>query len=140
MCNLLGLAEALGAKNYRDGALRLIDQVHGDLGRHRPDDSRRGWISGLPEAQGEQHPTAGGLRIGKPLNERGLDEPLDRERKWDRDGQYLHYLTKWMHALHCAGRHTGEPRYARWACELQPSRMTGLWCARPSAACERSGR
>ena len=26
-------------------------------------------------------------------------EPSDDELEWDRDGQYFHYLTKWMHAL-----------------------------------------
>ncbi|MEM2352169.1 MAG: hypothetical protein QXT26_07155, partial [Thermoproteota archaeon] len=40
------------------------------LGRHREDDSRRGWISGLSEEEGWRHPTLGGLRIGKPLPER----------------------------------------------------------------------
>jgi hypothetical protein len=41
----------------------------------------------------------GGLRIGKPLKERGANEPIDESLEWDRDGQYFHYLTKWMHAL-----------------------------------------
>jgi hypothetical protein len=36
-------------------ALRLVDQVHHQLGRHRPDDVRRGWISGTSEADGEAH-------------------------------------------------------------------------------------
>ncbi len=43
----------------------------------RPDDSRRGWISGLGEAEGERHPTLGGLRIGKELPERRAGEPFD---------------------------------------------------------------
>ena len=55
--------------------------MHHVLGRHRDDDPRRGWISGLSEAEGEAHPTAGGLRIGKPLPERAPGEPfLDAAR------------------------------------------------------------
>ncbi|MDD1655403.1 MAG: hypothetical protein LUO91_06845, partial [Methanomicrobiales archaeon] len=59
-----------GDARYRDLALRLVDQVHRTLGRHRPDDPRQGWISGLSEEEGCLHPTAGGLRIGKALPER----------------------------------------------------------------------
>jgi len=44
--------------------------------RHREDDPRTGWISGLGEQEGRIHPTIGGLRIGKKLNERGLRSPL----------------------------------------------------------------
>ncbi len=118
VCNLLGLAQHTGDAGYRDLALRLVDQVHDTLGRHRDDDPRAGWISGLSEEEGRLHPTRGGLRIGKPLNERNPDEPLDQTREWDRDGQYFHYLTRWMHALHRVARHTGLLQYHRWACEL----------------------
>jgi hypothetical protein len=69
------------------------------LGKHRADDRRSGWISGLSEAEGRAHPLAGGLRIGKPLPERPAEMPFDERAEWDRDGQYYHYLTKWMHAL-----------------------------------------
>jgi hypothetical protein len=96
----------------------LIDQVHHVLGRHRGDDCRVGWLSGLDAAQGEAHPTAGGLRIGKLLAERRAGEPIDERREWDRDGQYFHYLTKWMHALDQAARATGQPVFNRWAREL----------------------
>ena len=92
--------------------------MHHVLGRHRADDPRDGWITGLNDREGERHPTKGGLRIGKALNERGPDDPFDERLEWDRDGQYFHYLTKWMHALACAGRVTGEPHYVRWAREL----------------------
>ncbi len=118
VCNYLGLFETTGDATYRELALRLIDQVHHTLGRHRGDEARTGWISGLSLSEGEQHPTAGGLRIGKSLPERGTDEPYDEQREWDRDGQYYHYLTQWMHALDRAGRVTGNPDYIRWACEL----------------------
>src|SRR6056297_2913063 len=55
VCTLLGLGESdlepevEGAESYRALALRLVDQVHHVLGRHRADDSRAGWISGLAE-------------------------------------------------------------------------------------------
>ena len=99
-------------------ALRLVDQVHNILGRHRKDDSRTGWISGLDEEEGRLHPTKAGLRIGKELNERHRNDPIDERLEWDRDGQYFHYLTKWMHALHQVSRATGKGTYNRWAIEL----------------------
>ncbi len=118
VCTYLGLFLSTGDAGYRELALRLVDQVHHTLGRHRDDDRRTGWISGLPAREGEAHPTAGGLRIGKSLPERGPGERYDEQREWDQDGQYYHYLTKWMHALTRAGRVTGDPVYGRWAVEL----------------------
>lgn len=121
VCNYLGLARATGEARYSGLALRLIDQVHHTLGRYRPDDARRGWISGLEEAEGEAHPTLGGLRIGKALPERRPDEPYDEALEWERDGQYFHYLAKWMHALDQAARATGRPQLNLWARELARS-------------------
>ena len=118
VCTLLGLARDTGDPRHREQALRLIDQVHHVLGRHRPDDRRRGWLSGLSEADGEAHPTGGGLRIGKPLPERRPDQPFDERLEWERDGQYFHYLTKWMHALDQAARAAALPLLGRWAREL----------------------
>ena len=118
VCNFLELKTRTGDDKYLDLALRLVDQVHRVLGRHRDDDSRSGWISGLAEEEGAAHPTAGGLRIGKTLPERRPDEAGDRQLEWDRDGQYFHYLTKWMQALHQVARKTGEETYDRWAREL----------------------
>ncbi len=118
VCNYLGLAGATGEQEYLALAVRLADQVHHVLGRYREDDPRQGWISGLSDAEGEAHPVIGGLRIGKPLPERAVDEPFDERLEWERDGQYFHYLTKWMHALDQLGRATGDFRYAGWACEL----------------------
>jgi hypothetical protein len=92
--------------------------VHNILGRHREDDSRTGWISGLDEREGEMHPTKGGLRIGKKMNERGPSDRFDESLEWDRDGQYYHYLTKWMHALNRVSRVTGDRTYNSWAIEL----------------------
>jgi hypothetical protein len=118
VCNYLGLARATGQAQYAELALKLVEHVHHSLGRHRPDDPRTGWISGLDGQQGEAHPTQGGLRIGKQLAERKPDEPLDVELEWERDGQYFHYLTKWMHALDQATRSTGQPVFNVWAREL----------------------
>jgi hypothetical protein len=118
VCNFLGLARATGEKRFTELALRLVDRVHHTLGRHRGDDSRTGWISGLSEREGEAHPTRGGLRIGKGLPERGPDQAFDERLEWDRDGQYFHYLTKWMHALDQVTRSTGQPRFNVWAREL----------------------
>jgi hypothetical protein len=118
VCTFLGLGRATGESSHTDLALRLVDQVHHVLGRHRADDRRAGWISGFDQAHGEAHPTVGGLRIGKPLPERRPDEPMDERLEWDRDGQYFHYLTKWMHALDQVTRSTGQPLFNRWAREL----------------------
>lgn len=118
VCNFLELHSRTGNQEYRELALRLVDQVHNVLGRHREDDARRGWISGLGEEGGKNHPTAGGLRIGKRMNERDPSDPFDEALEWDRDGQYYHYLTKWMHALCRVSRVTGDPLYNRWGVEL----------------------
>jgi hypothetical protein len=118
VCNYLELFQRTGIETYRDLSLRLVGQVHRTLGRHRDDDPRHGWISGLDELEGERHPTVMGLRIGKQLNERRPDEPPNERLEWDQDGQYYHYLTKWMHALNCAARATGDTTYTRWAIEL----------------------
>lgn len=98
----LGLHERSGEARFLELARRLVDQVHAVLGQHK----------------GSQHPTAGGVRIGKPLPERAPHEPYDPELEWDRDGQYYHYLTKWMHALEQMARVTGDARYHGWAVEL----------------------
>jgi hypothetical protein len=126
VCNYLGLYVETGDEEYSDLALHLIDQVHHVLGRHRDDDPRRGWISGLDEEEGDQHPTRGGLRIGKDLRERRPREPYDAGLEWDRDGQYYHYLTKWMHALNRAGRVSGDGVYHLWAVELAQAAHAGF--------------
>jgi hypothetical protein len=93
VCNFLELFNRTGDQKYQHCARDLIDRVHQVLGRYRCDDGRSGWISGLNDETGQHHPTAGGLRIGKPLKERDVGEPLDQRLEWDRDGQYFHYLT-----------------------------------------------
>ena len=129
VCNFLALARAgdAAAAGLADG---LVAQVHRVLGRHRPDDARQGWISGLPEAEGAQRPTAGGLRIGKPLPERASLQPFDATLEWERDGQYFHYLTRWMHALDQFAHVRLRADADRWACELAQAAVAGF--SRPS--------
>ena len=118
VCSFLGLTRVTGDGRYEGLALRLVDRVHHTLGRHRPDDPRTGWISGLSPREGEAHPTRGGLRIGKPLPERRPGDPVNDRLEWERDGQYFHYLTKWMHALDQVTRATGQAAFTQWAREL----------------------
>ena len=118
VCNYLAFYKLSGREEHLHLALALVDQVHEILGRHRDDDPRSGWISGLDERTGQLHPIAGGLRIGKKLPERHPAEPHDERLEWERDGQYYHYLTKWMHALCCVSSTIDNPAYASWAAEL----------------------
>lgn len=113
-----GLADALGSKTAGEDALRLIEATHETLGQHHPGDGRTGWISGLPNEQARERPTVAGLRIGKERPERSPEEEYDDRLEWDRDGQYFHYLTRWVAALLHAGEAEGEPRFARWASEM----------------------
>lgn len=126
VCNYLELFNQTDDKQYLDLALRLVDQVHHILGKHREDDSRSGWISGLTGQEAEMHPTIGGLRIGKKLNERKPSDPIDQRLEWDQDGQYYHYLTKWMHALNKVSKTTEDPEYVKWAVELAQTAHKGF--------------
>jgi hypothetical protein len=132
VCNFLELFARTGDQKYQEYAIRLIDQVHQVLGRYRHDDVRDGWISGLDEENGRLHPTVGGLRIGKPLKERENSERFDERLEWDRDGQYFHYLTKWMHALCQTAIIANKSEYARWAGELASAAFQGFSCASAS--------
>ena len=137
VCNLLGLERATGDGRHRESALRLVDHVHHTLGRHRSDDVRTGWLSGLSEQEGEAHPTRGGLRIGKSLPERLSDERAEDRLEWDRDGQYFHYLTKWMHALDRVTRSTRQPIFNAWARELADVAHRAFTYAPPSGVGKR---
>jgi hypothetical protein len=128
VCNFLELSERTGDQQYRRCAKELIDQVHRELGRYRSDDVRKGWISGLDDERGCHHPTLGGLRIGKPLTERAADESIDEQREWNRDGQYFHYLTKWIHALCQAAFVIGDNENVRWARELAEIAFRAFVC------------
>jgi uncharacterized protein YyaL (SSP411 family) len=123
VCNLLGLYRRTNDGKHLNNAIKLVSQVHSVLGHHRPDDTqgRTGWISGLVDSEAQIHPTRGGLRIGKPRNERQILEPPDDRLEWEQDGQYFHYLTKWMHALDAVSRVTGDAMYHNWAIELAQS-------------------
>jgi hypothetical protein len=111
VCNYLTLGE-------KELALRLVDQVHRTLGRRDPRHGADGWLSGLDDEPAKDHPTWGGLRIGKKLPDRQPDEAFDERLEWDRDGQYFHYLTRWMHALDQVARWTGQAKFNVWAREL----------------------
>jgi len=126
VCNFLELYRQTGEQSFLASARELVDQVHFVLGRFSDADSRSGWISGLDHQAGYEHPTVRGLRIGKKLLERGPDESFDERLEWDRDGQYFHYLTKWMQALTRIALITGEKRYQRWALELARAAHAGF--------------
>ncbi|MBU3729678.1 MAG: hypothetical protein FGM37_10610 [Phycisphaerales bacterium] len=115
---LVGLHRVTCRQSHLDSALILVRRVHEELGRFRADDTRSGWISGLPEEEGARRPTAGGLRIGKPELERPPGAALDERLEWDRDGQYFHYLTKWMIALNRLAHATGDAQWNDWAVDL----------------------
>lgn len=119
--NFLELHRRTGEERYRELALSLVEQVHRVLGRHRSDDPRSGWLSGLADDAGAEHPTKGGLRIGKPLPERSSEDPPNEQLEWERDGQYFHYLTKWMDALSRTGALLDQSQHHRWAAELARS-------------------
>lgn len=137
VCNYLDLFRRTDDETFRDLALRLVGEVHRTLGRHRGDDPRVGWISGLAAEEGEQHPTIGGLRIGKDLNECAIGEPFDERLEWDRDGQYYHYLTKWMHVLSRVASVTGDFTYLRWATELARTAHAAFTYVPPSGGGKR---
>ncbi|MDD3984572.1 MAG: hypothetical protein PHY59_01470 [Methanobacterium sp.] len=92
VCNYLTLYNNTNNNNYLTHALKLINQVHHTLGKQR--NNKNKWISGLDQETGEKHPTKGGLRIGKEIDERKHNETIHPQQEWDRDGQYYHYLTK----------------------------------------------
>ena len=126
LCNFVGLARTTGNPELVELGRLLVDRVHHTLGRHRPDDTRTGWISGASEAEGEAHPTRGGLRIGKRRPERASAEPADERLEWEQDGQYFHYLTRWMHGLDQLARSTGDARLNLWARELAAAAFAGF--------------
>ncbi|UGB44629.1 hypothetical protein LQ772_11580 [Frateuria edaphi] len=117
-CNFLGLAQAGGGARYDALAQRTITQVHEVLAHFRADDFRSGWLRGPHGCADDDHPTRPGLRIGKPLPERAAGEPFDERLEWERDGQYFHYLTRWMHALDRCVRLRHAAHSNRWAREL----------------------
>jgi hypothetical protein len=65
---------------------------------------------------GENHPTQGGLRIGKEMNEHSPNEPYNESLEWDE--QYYHYLTRWMQTLNNTSNITMDKKYVNRAMEL----------------------
>lgn len=118
LINFLELYRQTGNEKFKDSAFNLLNQVHNVLGFHREDDQRSGRISGFSDEDGEKHPTIRGLRIGKSENERKISEPCDEKKEVNRDGQYFHYLTKWIHALNLLSKVTSNQLYNDWAIEL----------------------
>jgi hypothetical protein len=84
VCNYITLYCETKEQQYLDQADILINDVHDTLGKDRKLQSR---LDGATD----QDPLKGGLRIGK----------ADPEGTRDGDGQYFHYLTKWMYCLVC---------------------------------------
>lgn len=114
----LGLHRLTGEEKYVIYARKLINEVHEKLGRYHLEDQREGFISGLEQEEAWKHPTINGLRIGKRLRERKADEAFDEQLEWEKDGQYLHYLTKWTMALLQAEIQLEREQYGQWAREL----------------------
>lgn len=102
VCNYLTLYKETGQEEFLSQAKILVATVHNILGRTRDGSKRLGNST-------DDHPLNGGLRIGKPSGEgSGMSH----------DGQYYHYLTKWMFALNRMTWITKEPQYNQWAIEL----------------------
>jgi len=116
--NLIQLELKTGEQAFTEYALELIDMVHNQLGRFDAKDKRKGWISTLSNGEAKIRPTAGGLRIGKPKLERAIGESFSSIDEWDRDGQYFHYLTRWIDALLLVGSVTNDGKYQFWAADL----------------------
>ena len=126
VCNYLSLSRAGDETAYLGRARALVDQVHEVLGAYAENDVRSGWLGGMDDREHARSPTRAGLRIGKNVPERGVEEPFDERREWDRDGQYFHYLTRWMHALERLAEATGEADYHQWAVDLARAAFEGF--------------
>ena len=118
MCTYLSLYADHGQHRFLARATALVAQVHRVLGRYATGPRRGQPLGGVDEQIWLRHPTRHGLRIGKPLPERAPGEPFDERLEWERDGQYFHYLTRWMHALERCGEAAGDTDAHRWAVEL----------------------
>lgn len=117
--NLLELARRTHDSDLLDLARRLVSQVHEILGAFRPDDIRKGFLSGPPQYTPTRlHPTLGGLRMGADLPERAAEDSFDPALEPERDGQYFRDLMRWTRALRLMAEHTGDDCYQAWAVEL----------------------
>lgn len=102
VCNYLTLYKETSDELYLRQAVALVNAVHGSLGFERDGKKRLGNASA-------DRPCVGGLRIGKPKAEGG---------GMSDDGQYFHYLTKWMFALNRMFLVTKEAKYRDWSVDL----------------------
>lgn len=126
VCNYLSLYLAGDDDAFIDRARDLVAQVHDVLGAYGGNDARSGWLGGMSDEEHSRSPTGAGLRIGKSRPERGPGEAFDDRAEWDRDGQYFHYLTRWIYALQRMASVTVEDRYHRWAVELAHAAFNGF--------------
>jgi hypothetical protein len=101
VCNYITLYCETKDPMHLDQADALIKDVHDTLGKNRSLTRRLGDST-------DQHPLRGGLRIGK----------VDEEGTRDGDGQYYHYLIKWMYALNRMSLVRKDSKYNDWAIEL----------------------
>eukprot|EP00897_Mesotaenium_endlicherianum_P000453 jgi/Mesen1/10408/ME000081S09793 len=101
VCNYVTLFYETGDPLFLQQAEVLVEEVHNVLGRDREGKARLGSAT-------DSEPLKGGLRIGKPGEEH-------------EDGQYFHYLTKWMFALATLSTATANPRYNELAIQLARS-------------------
>lgn len=99
VCDFLALYYATDQHKFLLQAEALVRDVHADLGFFRGSSTKR-----LSPLATEDAPLLGGLRIGKP--------------QAHEDGQYFHYLTKWMFALYRLSAATGSATYLEWAVHL----------------------
>jgi len=101
VCNFITLYYETKQSRYLDQADALIKIVHNVLGKDRQGKARLGDST-------DDNPLKGGLRIGK----------ADPEGTPDGDGQYFHYLTKWMFALNRMSKARNDSKYNNWAIQL----------------------
>jgi len=101
VCNYITLYYETKDMMYLNQADALIKDVHDVLGKDRKLKNRLGNAT-------DDQPLKGGLRIGK----------VDPEGTSDGDGQYFHYLTKWMFALNRMSIARNDLKYNNWAVQL----------------------
>jgi hypothetical protein len=101
VCNYATLYCETKDTQYLDQADALIKTVHDTLGKDRRLEERLGDST-------DENPLKGGLRIGKK----------DPEGTRDGDGQYFHYLTKWMFCLNRMAIAKKDDKYNNWAIQL----------------------
>ena len=120
VCNLLGLARVTGDEQYKQarsevGRAACIRSWGATVAMVRVPGGSAAWS----DREGENHPTHGGLRIGKRLAERGPAEPFDEAPRVG-PGRSVLPLPDEMDASARSGRRDRhcDRRFSRWAREL----------------------